>query len=117
MLKTSVRLVTLCAVPGCKWQRPGALDDVWLYGCVRCRDRPQASESNPAWFHLQASEFLADPVKVTIGSADLSASHSVSQVWKITMVHLQPYPSAQAHSGTASRALHHVLSSWSTAAV
>lgn len=28
----------------------------------------------------QASEFLADPVKVTIGSADLSASHSVSQV-------------------------------------
>ncbi len=30
---------------------------------------------------VQAAEFLADPVKVTIGSADLSASHSVSQVW------------------------------------
>jgi hypothetical protein len=29
---------------------------------------------------VQAAEFLADPVKVTIGSADLSASHSVSQV-------------------------------------
>ncbi len=27
-----------------------------------------------------AAEFLSDPVKVTIGSADLSASHSVSQV-------------------------------------
>ncbi len=26
-----------------------------------------------------ASEFLSDPVKVTIGSQDLSASHSVSQ--------------------------------------
>ena len=26
-----------------------------------------------------ASEFLSDPVKITIGSQDLSASHSVSQ--------------------------------------
>jgi superfamily II DNA/RNA helicase len=29
-----------------------------------------------------ASEFLSDPVKITIGSQDLSASHSVSQAWQ-----------------------------------
>lgn len=40
-----------------------------------------AVEAPSTWvFIVQAAEFLADPVKVTIGSADLSASHSVSQV-------------------------------------
>lgn len=35
-----------------------------------------------------ASEFLSDPVKVTIGSADLSASHSVSQVLTVQSLDL-----------------------------
>ncbi len=33
----------------------------------------------PAAIQKLAAEFLCDPVRVTIGSADLSASHSVSQ--------------------------------------
>ena len=32
-----------------------------------------------------ASEFLSDPVKVTIGSQDLSASHSVSQARALSL--------------------------------
>ena len=51
---------------------------------------------------MQAAEFLADPVKVTIGSADLSASHSVSQVrmetsvWSVVVTHVLNLQCAQA---------------------
>lgn len=34
----------------------------------------------PSSIQKLASEFLCNPVKVTIGSSDLSASHSVTQV-------------------------------------
>lgn len=34
----------------------------------------------PSSIQKLASEFLYEPVKVTIGSQDLSASHSVTQV-------------------------------------
>ena len=74
----------------------------WLICCSVGHDRcPFSSQTlmfSATWptdIQRLASEFLSDPVKITIGSQDLSASHSVSQVRRRVLsrdtVHLQRF--------------------------